>query len=82
MSDALGMSFGRLKALRRIDTAPRTMGELATIFGTDPPYMTIVVDDLERQGLVSASPIRPTAGPSWSRPPPRARRWPAEPVPS
>jgi DNA-binding MarR family transcriptional regulator len=56
VSDALGMSFGRLKALRRIDTAPRTMGELATILGTDPPYMTIVVDDLERQGLVARKP--------------------------
>jgi len=56
VSDALGMSFGRLKALRRIDTAPRTMGELATILGTDPPYMTIVVDDLERQGLVERKP--------------------------
>jgi DNA-binding MarR family transcriptional regulator len=56
VSDALGMSFGRLKALRRIDTAPRTMGELATILGTDPPYMTIVVDDLEQQGLVERKP--------------------------
>jgi DNA-binding MarR family transcriptional regulator len=56
VTDALGMSFGRLKALRRIDTAPRTMGELATILGTDPPYMTIVVDDLEHQGLVERKP--------------------------
>jgi DNA-binding MarR family transcriptional regulator len=56
VSDALGMSFGRLKALRRIDAAPRTMGELATILGTDPPYMTIVVDDLEQQGLVERKP--------------------------
>jgi DNA-binding MarR family transcriptional regulator len=56
VSDAVGMSFGRLKALRRIDTAPRTMGELATILGTDPPYMTLVVDDLERQGLVERKP--------------------------
>ena len=56
VSDALGMSFGRLKALRRIDVAPRTMGELAAILGTDPPYMTIVVDDLEQQGLVGRKP--------------------------
>ena len=46
VSDALGMSFGRIKALRRIDAAPMTMGELATLLGTDPPYMTILVDDL------------------------------------
>jgi DNA-binding MarR family transcriptional regulator len=56
VSDALGMSFGRLKALRRIDNAPRTMSELATILGIDPPYMTIVVDDLEQQGLVERKP--------------------------
>jgi DNA-binding MarR family transcriptional regulator len=56
VSDAIGMSFGRLKALRRIDVAPRTMGELAVILGTDPPYMTIVVDDLEQQGLVERKP--------------------------
>jgi DNA-binding MarR family transcriptional regulator len=56
VSDAIGLSFGRLKALRRIDNAPRTMGELATILGIDPPYMTIVVDDLEEQGLVERKP--------------------------
>jgi DNA-binding MarR family transcriptional regulator len=56
VSDALGMSFGRIKALRRIDAAPMTMGELATLLGTDPPYMTILVDDLERQGLVARKP--------------------------
>jgi DNA-binding MarR family transcriptional regulator len=32
------------------------MGELATSLGIDPPYMTIVVDDLERQGLVERKP--------------------------
>jgi DNA-binding MarR family transcriptional regulator len=32
------------------------MGELATTLGIDPPYMTIVVDDLERQGLVERKP--------------------------
>jgi DNA-binding MarR family transcriptional regulator len=56
VSDALGMSFGRLKALRRIDEAPSTMGELAATLGIDPPYTTIVVDDLERQGLVERKP--------------------------
>ena len=61
VSDALGMSFARAKALRRIYKAPSTMGELATTLGIDPPYMTIVVDDLERQGLVDAQapPHRP-----------------------
>jgi DNA-binding MarR family transcriptional regulator len=56
VSDALGMSFARAKALRRIYKTPSTMGELATYLGIDPPYMTIVVDDLERQGLVERKP--------------------------
>jgi DNA-binding MarR family transcriptional regulator len=56
VSDALGMSFARAKALRRIYKEPSTMGELATTLGIDPPYMTIVVDDLERQGLVERKP--------------------------
>jgi DNA-binding MarR family transcriptional regulator len=56
VTDALGMSFARAKALRRIYKAPSTMGELATFLGIDAPYMTIVVDDLERQGLVERKP--------------------------
>jgi DNA-binding MarR family transcriptional regulator len=53
--DALGMSFIRAKALRRIAGGPMTMRELATGLGTDPPYTTVVVDDLERRGLVTRS---------------------------
>ena len=50
--DALGMSFIRAKALRRVAAGPMTMRELAAGLGTDPPYTTVVVDDLERRGLV------------------------------
>ncbi|HEX8094117.1 MarR family winged helix-turn-helix transcriptional regulator, partial [Jatrophihabitans sp.] len=32
-----------------------TMRELAGRLGTDPPYTTVVVDDLERRGLVRRS---------------------------
>lgn len=53
--DALGMSFIRAKALRRIAGGPMTMRELAAGLGTDPPYTTVVVDDLERRGLVTRS---------------------------
>lgn len=56
VSDALGMSFGRIKALRRIARNPMPMGELAATLGIDPPYMTIVVDDLQAQGLVERRP--------------------------
>jgi DNA-binding MarR family transcriptional regulator len=51
--DALGMSFIRAKALRRIADGPMTMRELAAALGTDPPYTTVVVDDLERRGLLT-----------------------------
>ena len=51
--DALSMSFIRAKALRRIVDGPMTMRELAAALGTDPPYTTVVVDDLERRGLVT-----------------------------
>ncbi len=56
VSEALGLTFGRIKALRRISWAPRTMGELASVLGIDAPYATLVVDDLERQGLVERRP--------------------------
>lgn len=51
--EALGMSFIRAKALRRIADGPMTMRELAAGLGTDPGYTTVVVDDLERRGLVT-----------------------------
>jgi DNA-binding MarR family transcriptional regulator len=51
--DALGMSFIRAKALRRVAGGPITMRELAAALATDPPYTTVVVDDLERRGLVT-----------------------------
>jgi DNA-binding MarR family transcriptional regulator len=56
VSDALGLTFGRAKALRRIARHPTTMGELATMLGIDAPYATLVVDELERQGLVERQP--------------------------
>jgi DNA-binding MarR family transcriptional regulator len=56
VSDALGMSFWRVRALRRIAARPMPMGELAKMLGVDPPYVTVVVDDLESQGLVERRP--------------------------
>jgi DNA-binding MarR family transcriptional regulator len=56
VSDALGMSFARAKALRYVAESPTPMGELATKLGIDAPYMTVVVDDLEQQGLVMRKP--------------------------
>lgn len=53
VADALGMSFFRVKALRRIAAAPGSqLSRLAAVLGTDRPYLTLVVDDLEKRGLV------------------------------
>ncbi|MES9543592.1 MULTISPECIES: MarR family transcriptional regulator [unclassified Actinomadura] len=53
-TEALGMSFFRVKALRYIAaaTAPLTLRGLAELLLTDPPYVTLVVDDLVGRGLV------------------------------
>jgi DNA-binding MarR family transcriptional regulator len=56
VSEALGLSFGRIRALRRIARAPMTMGELAGELGIDAPNATLVVDELERDGLVERRP--------------------------
>jgi DNA-binding MarR family transcriptional regulator len=56
VSEALGLSFGRVRALRRVVRSPITMGELAAALGIDAPYTTLVVDDLESEGLVERRP--------------------------
>jgi DNA-binding MarR family transcriptional regulator len=52
VSEKVGLSFGKTRALRRIARRPRSMRELAGLLGVDPPNLTPVVDDLERSGLV------------------------------
>ena len=52
VSDALGISFGRARALRRLARRPMSMGELAAALEIDPPNATVLVDDLESLGLV------------------------------
>jgi DNA-binding MarR family transcriptional regulator len=61
VSDALGMSFGRTRAIRRLARAPMSMRELAAALGIDPPNATVVVSELEAQGLVRRRP-HPTDG--------------------
>jgi DNA-binding MarR family transcriptional regulator len=53
--EALDMSFIRIKALRRLAAEPMTLRELAARLASDPPYTTLVVDDLQRRGLVERS---------------------------
>jgi DNA-binding MarR family transcriptional regulator len=61
VSDALGMSFGRTRAIRRLARAPMSMRELADALGIDPPNATAVVSELEAQGLAQRRP-HPTDG--------------------
>jgi DNA-binding MarR family transcriptional regulator len=61
VSDALGMSFGRTRAIRRLARAPMSMRELADALGIDPPNATAVVSELEAQGLAERRP-HPTDG--------------------
>ncbi|WP_331771356.1 MarR family transcriptional regulator (plasmid) [Embleya sp. NBC_00888] len=52
VTEATGLSFVRVKALRRVAAGPMSMRELAARLSTDKPYTTLVVDDLERRGLI------------------------------
>src|SRR5829696_3138891 len=56
VSEALGMSFGRARALRRLARSPMSMGELAAALDIDPPNATTLVDELESQGLARRRP--------------------------
>jgi DNA-binding MarR family transcriptional regulator len=57
VSDHLGrVSFGKLRALRQLASRPMPMRELAAQLHMDPPNLTLVVDDLERSGLVERQP--------------------------
>lgn len=55
ISEALGMSFIRAKALLKLQDGPLSMRELAGALSIDSPYTSVVVDDLERRGLVERS---------------------------
>jgi DNA-binding MarR family transcriptional regulator len=61
VSDALGMSFARARAVRRLARRPMSMGELADALSIDRPNATVIVADLESQGLVRRRP-HPTDG--------------------
>jgi DNA-binding MarR family transcriptional regulator len=61
VSEALGMSFGRTRAIRRLARRSMSMGELADVLQIDPPNATALVDELEAQGLARRKP-HPTDG--------------------
>jgi DNA-binding MarR family transcriptional regulator len=56
VTEALGISFARARALRRLARRSMSMGELAAALGIDPANATTVVDDLESSGLARRRP--------------------------
>lgn len=56
VSEALGISFARARAVRRLARRPMSMSELAAALGIEPPNATAVVDELESLGLVRRTP--------------------------
>jgi DNA-binding MarR family transcriptional regulator len=56
VSEAVGLSFARTRAVRRVADKPTSMGELAAMLGIDRPNATVLIDDLEAQGLVRRRP--------------------------
>jgi DNA-binding MarR family transcriptional regulator len=52
VSAAVGLSFVKVKALRRLLVRPMPMRDLAAELVVDKPYMTQVVDALEERDLV------------------------------
>jgi DNA-binding MarR family transcriptional regulator len=56
VSEALGLSWTRVLALRRLAAQPLTLRALAERLTADPPYVTLMVDDLEKRGLVQRLP--------------------------
>ncbi|HEY1761122.1 MAG TPA: MarR family transcriptional regulator [Acidimicrobiales bacterium] len=47
-----GLSFGKMRALRRVAVQPMSMRELAEQLSVDPPNLTPIIDYLERLELV------------------------------
>jgi DNA-binding MarR family transcriptional regulator len=56
VAEAVGLSFGKTRAIRRVARRPMSMGELAASLGIDRPNATTLVDDLEAQGLARRQP--------------------------
>jgi DNA-binding MarR family transcriptional regulator len=56
VANALGLSWTRVLAVRRLALEPQTQRELAERLSADPTYVTLMVDDLEKRGLVRRKP--------------------------
>ncbi len=56
VAEAVGLSWGRVRAIRRLARRGMSMSELATALTIDPSNATVVVDELESLGLVRRGP--------------------------
>lgn len=56
VSAALEVSWTRVLALRHLAEEPLTQRALAERLVADPPYVTLIVDDLEARGLARRTP--------------------------
>lgn len=52
VTEETGLSFVRVKALRKIAREPMTLAELAERLVCDRPYATLTADALEERGLI------------------------------
>lgn len=55
-SEATGLPFSRVRALRRLKDQELSLRELANEMSTDAPAATVIVNDLEERGLVKRRP--------------------------
>lgn len=56
VTDATGLPFSRIRALKRLGAGPMTLKELAEAMSTDAPAATVAINDLEGRGLVERYP--------------------------
>lgn len=56
MAAGLGRGKGRPRVLLVLRDGPLTLGAIAKLLGIDPPYATLIVDKLERRGMVERRP--------------------------
>lgn len=56
VTDATGLPFSRIRALKRLHAGPMTLKDLAEAMSTDAPAATVAINDLESRGLVERCP--------------------------
>jgi DNA-binding MarR family transcriptional regulator len=56
VSQALDLSWARVRALQQLAAQPLTLRSLAASLAADPPYATLIVDGLEERGLAKRIP--------------------------